>query len=233
MSDSDPFYRRFLERHQTESYSQPPVHQDLWVCFEHFGPPGYFVEVGACDGLYLSNTRLLEEQGWEGILVEPNPDWHEALRGNAARFRRRSEIDRRACWSESEKLIPLWCTARPELSAVSSVATADLHAAMRADSYRVEQVETATLARILTDHKAPEQIAFLSIDCEGAELEILHEFFSVTRLWSIRLITVEHNWGPSREPIRELLEAHGYERRFSEFSAQDDFFRLKSGEARP
>ena len=35
---------------------------------------GYFVEVGAYDGLYMSNTYLLEyKYKWKGICVECNP----------------------------------------------------------------------------------------------------------------------------------------------------------------
>ncbi|XP_068219302.1 protein Star-like [Palaemon carinicauda] len=36
-------------------------------------PPGFFVEAGALDGEYLSNTLWLEQsQGWTGLLVEPD-----------------------------------------------------------------------------------------------------------------------------------------------------------------
>jgi FkbM family methyltransferase len=227
MADSDlSMFRRFIERHTRESYSQPPVYQDLWVCFEHFGPPGFFVEVGACDGLHLSNTRLLEEQGWAGILVEANPEWHERLRGNVHRQRRRSAIDLNAIWSKEDPALPFWCTARPELASAQATATDDQHANIRREGYRRVEVPAITLARCLADHHAPEEIAYLSLDTEGAELEILREWFSLTRLWSFRLISVEHNWGPNREKVRELMEAHGYERRFPELSAQDDFYRL-------
>ncbi|XP_047736496.1 uncharacterized protein LOC125177908, partial [Hyalella azteca] len=40
----------------------------------------YFVEAGALDGEYLSNTlRLEREQGWTGLLVEPDMDNYKQL----------------------------------------------------------------------------------------------------------------------------------------------------------
>lgn len=33
---------------------------------------GFFVEAGALDGLFMSNTKILEDLGWGGILVEPS-----------------------------------------------------------------------------------------------------------------------------------------------------------------
>ena len=34
---------------------------------------GVFVEAGAMDGLFQSNTKVLEDLGWKGVLVEPSP----------------------------------------------------------------------------------------------------------------------------------------------------------------
>lgn len=36
--------------------------------------PGYFVDVGANDGLECSNTSCLVEAGWNGIMIEPLPN---------------------------------------------------------------------------------------------------------------------------------------------------------------
>ena len=35
---------------------------------------GFFVDVGAYDGITGSNTLLLEQNGWDGICVEPNKE---------------------------------------------------------------------------------------------------------------------------------------------------------------
>ncbi len=54
-------------------YSNAQLLQDLWVLYElKEKRHGYFVEFGACDGISLSNTLLLEKTfGWQGALAEP------------------------------------------------------------------------------------------------------------------------------------------------------------------
>lgn len=34
---------------------------------------GRFLEIGACDGLLVSNTLALVELGWSGVMIEPSP----------------------------------------------------------------------------------------------------------------------------------------------------------------
>jgi len=51
---------------------------------------GRFLDVGAWDGLRFSNTRMLVEQGWSGVFVEPSPSMHDVLEqryGSDIRFR--------------------------------------------------------------------------------------------------------------------------------------------------
>ena len=44
---------------------------------------GYFVDIGAFDGLDLSNTKKLEyEYGWKGICVEPINEMYEICKDN-------------------------------------------------------------------------------------------------------------------------------------------------------
>ena len=65
-------------------YSNAQLLQDLWVLYElKEKRNGYFVEFGACDGMSLSNTLLLEKTfGWQGALAEPARAWHAALYAN-------------------------------------------------------------------------------------------------------------------------------------------------------
>src|SRR5579871_100108 len=60
---------------------------------------GFFVEFGACDGLHLSNTYLLETKfRWRGILSEPARAWHDALLKN-----RTAKIEQRCVAPDSGK----------------------------------------------------------------------------------------------------------------------------------
>src|SRR5215470_16188654 len=56
--------------------------------------PGYFVEVGANQPQALSQTWDLEQRGWTGVLVEPQPALAAALRSE-----RRATVFAAACSS--------------------------------------------------------------------------------------------------------------------------------------
>ena len=43
---------------------------------------GVFVEFGAWDGVYLSNTKKLFDNGWRGLLIEPDDDRFKDLENN-------------------------------------------------------------------------------------------------------------------------------------------------------
>jgi hypothetical protein len=64
---------------------------------------GFYIELGANDGVSQSNTLLLELLfGWRGVLVEPVSSLFEELRHN--RSRRRNAIYRAACVGGNTKV---------------------------------------------------------------------------------------------------------------------------------
>lgn len=50
------------------------------------GHTGAFLDIGAYDGISISNTRRLLELGWRGVLVEPNPINFCKLMANTAPY---------------------------------------------------------------------------------------------------------------------------------------------------
>ena len=53
-----------------------------WLYDRHFGliNDGQFVEFGAFDGEYVSNTCFLADMDWRGLYVEPVPEYFEKCR---------------------------------------------------------------------------------------------------------------------------------------------------------
>jgi FkbM family methyltransferase len=147
---------------------------------EFFGPrPGYFVEVGANEPRVRSQTYHLEQKGWTGVLVEPQPDLAERLRRE-----RKARVFACACSSQENagRMLPLH-VAGP----LSSLDRSGM--APSAVPERVIDVPIRTLDDILAEVGAPQGFDFLSIDVEGHELDVL-QGFDIAR-WRPRLILLE------------------------------------------
>ena len=43
---------------------------------------GYFIEVGALEGIRFSNSYVFEKAGWDGVVIEAHPDYFELLKKN-------------------------------------------------------------------------------------------------------------------------------------------------------
>lgn len=194
--------------------------QDLFaLATVGFKQAGFFVEMGATDGVSLSNSYLLEAKfGWDGILAEPARCWHESLRRN-----RRAQVDTRCVWSESGRLVEFRETNTAEFSTVDILADSDHHGDERT-SGSTYLVETVSLNDLLDERRAPRDMDYLSLDTEGSELEILSGL-DLSR-WQFRVITCEHNYSGNREQIHDLLAANGYVRRCTDLSMWDDWYVL-------
>lgn len=178
--------------------------QDEWVLdILNNKNNGFFVEVGSSDGVYLSNTLLLETKfSWNGVCIEPSSEFEnlksnrECLKTNDVIFHSSNiEID----FIEDESL-----DDKKSFSGISD--TLDKHQPKGKNHKRL----TKTLTEVLDETNAPKQIDYLSINTEGSEYEVLCgiDFDK----YNISLITVEHNWvEPKRTKIRDLLFKHGYQ----------------------
>jgi FkbM family methyltransferase len=210
---------KFLEycaKNRKASYSQ--LFQDLLVLYLlKEKANGYFVEFGAADGMFLSNTYLLEKNfNWNGIVCEPAKSWENDLRKN-----RSSIIDYRCVFHSSGLQLPFLDVKNNELSTLQSYSQSDLHASNRTvgDQYLVE---TISLRDLLDQHNAPQVIDYISIDTEGSEFDILR-VFNFDK-YQFRIITVEHNHTEMRTEIYNLLINNGYSRIFKDLSGFDDWY---------
>jgi FkbM family methyltransferase len=156
-----------------------PVENGLKADFFADTPKGFFVEVGANQPQQGSQTWQFEQAGWNGVLVEPQPDLAERL-GQA----RRARVISAACSSPRNAgshmtlhVLGPHSSLNPEL-AVTGV---------KAQS--MVEVPVRTLDDILDEAGAPSPIDFVSIDVEGHEVEVLSGF-DIAR-WRPRLLLIE------------------------------------------
>lgn len=181
-------FRRFFSNN-----GKPPYHMN-----------GTYVEMGAADGLSISNTVFFErELGWGGLLVEPGSRFGRLVRNRKASGRN-TILHAAVC---AENRTAEWVEqANADVSGVLS----DMN------SYHLRRYHTHSTRRTIqcrTLHAMLREagirhIDFFSLDTEGSELSVL-----ATMDWSvpIRVLVVEldgHNQVKD-EQVRVLLKAHG------------------------
>lgn len=185
---------------------------------------GFFVEIGANDGVTQSNTLYYERyRGWRGVLVEPSQMNFFKCRANRAP---ETMTYCAACvpFGYSERFVPITYS---NLMSVSELPGSDLpdvgqHLQVARQFLQPYEdvftfgAEARTLNDILVHAQAPSLIDFFSLDVEGVELPVLqgidHEKFRFKNL----LIECR---APQR--MNEYLQAHGY--RFDQALSQHDY----------
>jgi len=176
-------------------YSQ--LGQDQWV-LQNVPHKGYFVDIGASDGVLFSNTYALERMGWTGICAEPHNRFFEELKRN-----RRCNLSNLCVLNETGLEVD-FCEAGC-LSGVSSYFSDD-----HQRTCETIKKKTISLKDLLVNFNAPKHIEYLSLDTENSEWAILKAFnFD----YKFKCITVEHNGvKENKEGIAALLKEHNYKR---------------------
>lgn len=198
------------------------LYQDLWALSETEGRRGgYFVEIGAFDGVTFSNTYLLERKyGWSGLLAEPNPLLEKRIRAS----RRVPLCTRPVDGVTGREVTMLFVPTMPELSGMVEHAFNDHLAAHRSGGLPTVQ-RTISLTDMLDEFEAPNYIDFMSIDTEGSEPDILSAL-DFDR-YQVNLFAIEHNNTVSEEKLEQLLIPKGYERVHRAWSQWDAWYRKK------
>ena len=168
---------------------------DLRLCDVLDRRDGFFVEAGANDGLFQSNTALLERSfGWRGVLVEPSARACEQARANRSS--------------------PVYNCALVSSDYEGSTVSGDF------DGYPMGSVDGARLGRAgaysvpartlqsILDDQGVSHVDFLSLDAEGYELEILRGVDFARTTFSYMLIEL---YPDNREPTVAHLSGAGYD----------------------
>lgn len=170
-----------------KSLSQSQCRQDLIIGLINNWNPGVIIEVGAADGLLLSNSFLLEKYlGWHSILVEPCRSWQDSLKLN----RTSSKLIFDAAFHTPNLSLPFTETEFAELSGLSGALPKDYWSLERENSFQYS-VNTTTLDLICDNFDCEGKFLTLTIDIEGGELDALRGF--TRRVTSAGLLVIENN----------------------------------------
>jgi FkbM family methyltransferase len=160
---------------------------------------GFYVDVGAFHPYSYSNTYLFYRRGWRGINIEPNPKGYAEF----LRYRPR-DVNLNCAVSSDEKQVSFTCDG------VFSGINDDTHL-YRDRNPNAQQitVQSRPLAKIFDQHVPPgTHIDYLSVDCEGHDLEVLR-----SNDWSRyrpRVLLVEDHEKRAEVSIDEVLSKLDY-----------------------
>lgn len=142
---------------------------------------GFFIEIGANDGVTQSNTLYFERyRNWRGVLVEPSHTNFFKCRSNRSP---QSKVYCAACvpFDYKERFVPI---VYSNLMSVADLPGSDIgdvqqHARTGKQFLQSDEdvftfgAEAKTLNDILIHAEAPKQIDLFSLDVEGVELQVL------------------------------------------------------------
>ena len=175
---------------------------------------GYFVEIGAFDGVLGSNCIHFEKSmNWEGIAIEPSKIQFEKLSKN-----RNCKVLNKAI-SSTEKDVE-FIEVIEGLTQMSGIDDDNYSAKLiiennKKNKFNKNKMKTSTFEKsILT-----KEIDYLSIDIEGAELDVLKSINF--QEFIIKVISVENN-NPEKINFNSFLKENNFS--FFDRVGQDEIF---------
>jgi len=131
---------------------------------------GSYVDVGANDPEYISNTRYFYEKGWRGINIEPHPEMFDKIVKN-----RPEDTNLNIGIATQEGALTFYKLDVPAETAGSTF-DREIAMALKEKGYTISAEITMPvfpLAKILENNLKAPKIDFMSVDTEGFDLEVL------------------------------------------------------------
>lgn len=193
-------------------YSQSGQDKEMYKhFFKKYNGPGFFIELGALDGVLISNSLFYEKiLGWNGICIEPTERHYK----NLLKQRNCHKFDDVIFDEEKDVIFYEATSCCDSLNGIKDLY--DERHLKRIDR-EVEQynqdkkdikeiVKKARTMDSVLKEVGVKDIDFLSLDVEGAELNVLKSInWNDTK---IKVICVEDNYGDKR--LHEYLQSIKY-----------------------
>lgn len=156
-----------------KNYSQ---NREQEVILSYFnGKKGTFLDVGANDGITLSNTYALATLGWQGVLIEPSPTTFQKLKFNS-RFFDCQLLN--VAIGTVDGPVKMWDSGthlnKGDHGLLSTMSPADRDKWAASTEFKEIEVQCWTYQTLLNASKIKE-FDFISIDAEGYDYDILRQ----------------------------------------------------------
>lgn len=178
---------------------------DIWK-----DDPGFYVEIGAWEGVKKNSTVLLERAGWEGVCIEASPPSYKQLVKN-----RKCKCLNVAVYDHDGKVDYALFPNRPEWNGIVD-SYDELHKKLlnsknpRLGSRYSEPAEVVKIeCKKWSSLGLPKHIDYLQLDVEGAELAILKNIDWESQ--DIDYICLEDNNHNKNSTYKDFMIDLGYE----------------------
>jgi FkbM family methyltransferase len=204
--------------HSYSQFGEDRIIQDFFPV----GYKGVCIDVGAVDGIKLSNTYHFEKQGWMCICCEANPTMYDDLKMN------RHNAIHCAVGSE-DKLEVQFNIVNLKGQGGNETAISGLQIDQRLyndhlflqPSVRQINVPMMCLDTILKRYPAIDKIDFISVDVEGTEIDVIKGLD--IKKWMPKLIVLENNYNDKK--YEEYMSSVGYKKELR--NIVNDFYTIK------
>lgn len=176
-------------------YSQHGEDYLIWKFFD-FKKNGFFIDIGAFDGIYLNNTYSFEKNGWDGICIEANP-----LVFNICKKKRDCKCLNYALQNKRNiGNLPFYIDKTRLFFSLKNE---------KMKNFKKINIKTTNLNYILEKYLPnKKEIDFISINVKSVELNVLKGFNFFK--YRPRILIVKANNEDLRKKIKKYLKRFGY-----------------------
>ena len=195
------------------SYKPSSQYGECAILRAHFleRAPGYFIDIGAADGIRYSNTLNLINADWSGILVEPCHHFLKILESNYFEHEKVNIFSGAISNYDGTSKFHVWKEGGD--SQISTIVEEQYKSIKNSDWWKNEGeftdeywVDVLKPTSLLKKFNAPKYIEFVDIDAEASEMDILNAW--PWEEYDVEIFCIEFSMG--KETLDEYMKKKGY-----------------------
>lgn len=177
-----------------------------YLAYHFFGrrKHGFYVDVGASDGIRFSNSFVLEKRGWSGICVEAHPFYYNICKKN----RKKAKVYNVAI-GDTNGTATFYASKHGALSSLDPSAGKIFKKQFKAfKGYDKEiKMPVRTINSLLEENNV-EKVDYITIDIEGTELDAMRGF-DLSK-YDPELLIIEACTPKRKDALIAYMQSRGY-----------------------